>query len=116
MFDFETDAGEADMPIGGDADAQPDPEEIEAGVEPALRPRPSPPRTSSRTSGPRPTSAPTRRASPTTSRPSTYGPRTPTRRTCSPASPDFIDEEAEEDEDLWFEKGPPKDFDFEDEK
>ena len=30
-------------------------------------------------------------------------------------SPDFIEESTDE-EDLWFEKGPPKDFDFEDEK
>jgi hypothetical protein len=30
-------------------------------------------------------------------------------------SPEFIEEEGEEGEDLWFEKGPPKDFDFEDE-
>ena len=29
-------------------------------------------------------------------------------------SPDFVEDG--EDEDLWFEKGPPKDFDFEDEK
>ena len=30
-------------------------------------------------------------------------------------SPDFI-EESDDDEDLWFEKGPPKDFDFEDDE
>ena len=29
--------------------------------------------------------------------------------------PEFVDE-ATDEEDLWFEKGPPKDFDFEDER
>jgi hypothetical protein len=34
------------------------------------------------------------------------------------ASPEFLDEEdpGTDEEDLWFEKGPPKDFDFDDEK
>ncbi|MDP9227884.1 MAG: hypothetical protein M3M99_02390 [Actinomycetota bacterium] len=31
-------------------------------------------------------------------------------------SPEFMEGAEEEEEDLWFEKGPPKDFDFEDER
>ena len=30
--------------------------------------------------------------------------------------PDFVDDPATDEEDLWFEKGPPKDFDFEDDR
>ena len=30
--------------------------------------------------------------------------------------PDFADDPATDEEDLWFEKGPPKDFDFEDDR
>ena len=32
------------------------------------------------------------------------------------SSPEFAEEKDSEEEDLWFEKGPPQDFDFEDER
>ena len=117
MFDFESDAGEADMPIGEAAPADSDefedlgpptdegpvaeaPAEVE--VDQVDEGRDEDDDFADDDSGDHPATE--------------VRPADTDEEDLLAGSPDFIDEEAEEDEDLWFEKSPPKDFDFEEDK
>ena len=104
------------MPIGGDAPAEPASEEAPRPSRAEVQDEAASP-TTSRSSARRPTSAPYEDGdSGEASRGrACEAARTTDEEDLLSESPDFVEEE-NEDEDLWFEKGPPKDFDFEDEK
>jgi len=108
VFDFETDGGEADMPTGGDPEPKPEPEaQVQGEPEPVVD--------DFEDLGPATDERPYKGDS--DDQPAVdVRPADTDEEDLLAAAPDFVDEKAEEDEDLWFEKGPPKGFDFEDEK